>query len=463
MKSKLWITAMSLLVVSVGMSQFGMAQDWDMGTVKEEINGLKQKDSDFEQRLLTIEKKLNDWDFGTTETQDKPQPRELTNEEVIEIFSRHVVDVGKVWAEDESRSMREAATIWLHRKMDRDENYDWRKDPGEPMPAPEGLAKGGSNKGDSKECPCPEGGKCICPPGECDCPNCPIHHAGTVWKGNYPTFKGDEVVYFGADWCANCPAAVKRLGDLTKDVIYVDCTEKGGKGDTLAGMYMIDSYPAMIHIKDSFKVGSHQTEGDSVGSYLASQWLGKTPSQSTVARSNHDHDDMTSLREHLTEMHGYSRSQVERMTDSEVQEAHNGAHTTNTVRRSSPPVRVVRSSPPVRYSSPPRMSYGSSYSSGRSVRRLSGQNWTWPGNLAHHLSTVHGINPAGMSQAEMQTVHDNLHNTGQSGIMGGSSMSSSRSRYSSYQPPRQQTYYRPNVYFTSGPSYGGCPGGNCPR
>lgn len=65
--------------------------------------------------------------------------------------------------------------------------------------------------------------------------------------------------------------------------------------------------------------------------------------------------------------------------------------------------------------------------------------WTWPGDLASHLSRSHGVNTAGMSASQMAQLHDSLHNGG------------SRMRYSSTVSPRRgifRTVFR-----------GGCP--NC--
>lgn len=39
----------------------------------------------------------------------------------------------------------------------------------------------------------------------------------------------------------------------------------------------------------------------------------------------------------------------------------------------------------------------------------SGARWTWPGRLDDHLVSSHGVNPLGMSQKEMEDLHDGLH------------------------------------------------------
>ena len=36
-------------------------------------------------------------------------------------------------------------------------------------------------------------------------------------------------------------------------------------------------------------------------------------------------------------------------------------------------------------------------------------SWTWPGNLASHLSGFHGVNVAGLSQSQMIQIHDSIH------------------------------------------------------
>lgn len=74
------------------------------------------------------------------------------------------------------------------------------------------------------------------------------------------------------------------------------------------------------------------------------------------------------------------------------------------------------------------------------VQRMSGPTWTWPGDLAQHLSTTHGVDVSGMSFTDLRATHDNLHN-GQRG-------------YQAAMPTRRVQYVR-----RSG-SY--CPGGNCP-
>lgn len=39
-----------------------------------------------------------------------------------------------------------------------------------------------------------------------------------------------------------------------------------------------------------------------------------------------------------------------------------------------------------------------------------GPGWTWPGSLADHLASTHGIRVAGMNQRVLQYAHDALHN-----------------------------------------------------
>ena len=89
----------------------------------------------------------------------------------------------------------------------------------------------------------------------------------------------------------------------------------------------------------------------------------------------------------------------------------------------------------------------------KSVTRYGGTTWTWPGNLRSHLESEHGIDTSGLSDSELRTVHDNLHNTGRSGING----------TANYQPtvrymqPVRYTY-QPRTYYRSA---GYCP--NCVR
>lgn len=74
------------------------------------------------------------------------------------------------------------------------------------------------------------------------------------------------------------------------------------------------------------------------------------------------------------------------------------------------------------------------------VQRMSGPTWTWPGDLASHLSTTHGVDVSGMSFSDLRATHDNLHN-GQRG-------------YQAAMPTRRVQYVRRSVSY--------CPGGNCP-
>lgn len=38
-------------------------------------------------------------------------------------------------------------------------------------------------------------------------------------------------------------------------------------------------------------------------------------------------------------------------------------------------------------------------------------NWTWPGNLATHMASTHGVDVSGMSYSDMRDYHDHLHNS----------------------------------------------------
>ena len=46
----------------------------------------------------------------------------------------------------------------------------------------------------------------------------------------------------------------------------------------------------------------------------------------------------------------------------------------------------------------------------QSVPHYGGTDWSWPGDLAHHLRTTHGKDVSGLSQQEMRRLHNNLHN-----------------------------------------------------
>ena len=69
-------------------------------------------------------------------------------------------------------------------------------------------------------------------------------------------------------------------------------------------------------------------------------------------------------------------------------------------------------------------------------------HWTWPGNLAQHLRSTHGINTDGMSQDQMEQAHDRSHDGG----------------FRANSAPVQHAF---NGVF--GRRRGGCPNGMCPR
>lgn len=83
----------------------------------------------------------------------------------------------------------------------------------------------------------------------------------------------------------------------------------------------------------------------------------------------------------------------------------------------------------------------------RSVTRYGGTTWTWPGNLRSHLESEHGIDTSGLSDSELRTVHDNLHNTGRSGIGGTAYYQPAKRNY--YAPAYNTGYraYQPRVYY----------------
>jgi hypothetical protein len=41
---------------------------------------------------------------------------------------------------------------------------------------------------------------------------------------------------------------------------------------------------------------------------------------------------------------------------------------------------------------------------------VSATHWTYPGEIRSHLASTHGVNAAGMSTAQAETLHDQLHN-----------------------------------------------------
>lgn len=72
---------------------------------------------------------------------------------------------------------------------------------------------------------------------------------------------------------------------------------------------------------------------------------------------------------------------------------------------------------------------------------INGVRWTYPGTINNHLSSAHGLSQSqlfGKSQAEMESIHNSLHNA---------------TRYA----PAQPVYRRPAV------SQSNCPGGICPQ
>jgi len=82
---------------------------------------------------------------------------------------------------------------------------------------------------------------------------------------------------------------------------------------------------------------------------------------------------------------------------------------------SPPVVPVVQAAPVVRQVAPARtrrvfrtpirtLLFGR-----RNVTTVGSGSWSWPGNLASHLSGFHGVNVAGLSQSQMIQIHDSIH------------------------------------------------------
>lgn len=101
------------------------------------------------------------------------------------------------------------------------------------------------------------------------------------------------------------------------------------------------------------------------------------------------------------------------------------------------------------------------------VVRTSGPRWSWNGSwnvgreyAANHLEQEHGIDTEGLSMEELQILHDNAHNNGNTN-QNQSSFSNQRIQYSV--PVRNQRiqYSGPiRRFFQSNRFH--CPGGNCP-
>jgi hypothetical protein len=46
---------------------------------------------------------------------------------------------------------------------------------------------------------------------------------------------------------------------------------------------------------------------------------------------------------------------------------------------------------------------------GKGIVNLYTPHWTWPGNLAHHLTSFHRVSVQGLSHDQMEALHDSLH------------------------------------------------------
>ena len=70
------------------------------------------------------------------------------------------------------------------------------------------------------------------------------------------------------------------------------------------------------------------------------------------------------------------------------------------------------------------------------VQVSSGPRWTWPGDLGDHLQSTHGVSINGMSQAQMEAIHNQLHNQ-QRGYVSVNYASTQPVRYVRAQPVRR--------------------------
>ena len=191
-------------------------------------------------------------------------------------------------------------------------------------------------------CPCEDGGKCICPPDDCDCKDCPVHKEAKPKAGTLQfTGRGVEVLLFTADWCVPCQHAKTRLGDMLKDIVIVDCTADPLPSDAreLVDRYYIKEYPTCVLLRDGSKVS--QCSGEYVGTTIVGDWLaGNLPpfvnriqSQPSTAvydsrRSVTRYGGNTwtwpgSLSLHLQSTHGINTSG---MSHSEMRAVHDNLH-----------------------------------------------------------------------------------------------------------------------------------------
>lgn len=443
-------TFLLVVVLLAPALAIGQENDWNMG-VEKRLTALENGHADLKDRVTDLEEIVETWNQGGTRQFEVPKlPKEqaddifkspdssgegapvLDNDSIIALYLKHEADISKIWkslGNKEDSTMRKAVERYLAMKS-------------------------------GKICDCILSGKCTCK-GDCTCPGCPVHRCvppgvlddiykdepvefyGVSWKGAKPTNKGREGLFFGASWCVNCPSAVSSLGSLTKDVYYIDCSTKGSEGDTLAAMHRVSSYPTLIVIEDGIKVDGHHAEGSGINyGFLAAKWLGKEPATAAKSTADHTHTSaVLDLRQHLLAEHGFTSEQLAKMSDAQVEAAHNSSHGT-----------VIAKSVPSRSS--PMPSYN------KNVVRYGGTTWTWPGNLRRHLETVHGVSTAGLSDSQLRTVHDNLHNTGRSGITSGSyqSYATNRSYSSGYRASAPRQTFQT---FATTRSYGSCP--NCAR
>lgn len=98
----------------------------------------------------------------------------------------------------------------------------------------------------SEVCPCPTGGKCICPADDCDCPNCPEHRNPKATAGNGRTALG-----FGATWCPPCVGVKRDSEGLAIRWYDVD------RDKDMAERYHVTNLPELILIEDGRVVENH--------------------------------------------------------------------------------------------------------------------------------------------------------------------------------------------------------------
>lgn len=342
---------------------FAMAEDWDMGTVQQKIQSL-------EQRVAALEAK---WDMGTAKSCPCPTggkcicpadncPCELclehlTAAKAAQIYAKHEKEISKIWealGDREDATMKAAVEVWIKQQIARNQGVE--------SAAPEATY-------------------------------------------------GVKLLGFFSDTCIHCPGAKTDCAGL--DIEWIDADS-----DPRAKEYHVTALPALVRLINGHKQGHF--EGRTGMANQAKTWLRNVPATTGDASPK-------------------------------VSEAPRKVIITKPA-----PVKVY-SAPVVRTPSRPSIS----------LSRMPGPSWSNPGDLRSHLIHQHGWNPSqinSMSQSQLNILKDNCHN---SWGHGGHPYAGSR-RSLSYSAPRPavqyaQRSYQPRVYYSSGYSYGGCPNGMCPR